>query len=89
MQLAFPPPPRLDRRLVHRQHLTLQNRRQQCVVDRLQQRGRALYPLRQRAPTQADARMGQPLMLTIEREMVAKLVQQQACQDTDIGKTLL
>ena len=46
-------------------------------------------PLREGGATEPDARMEQPLMLTIERQMIAKLIDQEAGQDTDIGKTLL
>jgi CRP-like cAMP-binding protein len=69
--------------------LALQHGGQQCRVARLQERRRALHPLRQRAPTQADPGLEQALRLAREGRRGAKLISKEAGQDADSGQTLL
>src|SRR5215475_14814842 len=86
VQLTFAVAPRFDRRLVHRQHGALPNGREPRVIDGLQQRGRALPPLREGSLTQSDARMEQSLVLAIEGQRGAKFIAAPARQAPDVRK---
>jgi len=46
-------------------------------------------PLGKRAAVEPNARVGQPLMLAIERQVIGEFVDQQTRQQTDIRHTLL
>ena len=59
------------------------------VIDRLDQCNRLLHVAGQCRPAQRDAGIGQTLVLAIQGQVIEKLVDQQAGQETDIGQAAL
>ncbi len=75
----------LDRRLVDRQHLAVQDVLQLRSDDGFEQGNAALDPVGQGAAAERDARIRQALMLAIQGQVIRKLVDQHAGQDADVG----
>lgn len=76
----------LDRCLVHGQHVAFQHVIELGKMDRREQRRRTGDLLGQRGPTERDACLQQALMLAVERQVVAELVDQHPGDEADIGQ---
>jgi len=79
----------LDRRLVHGLDARGADRCELRIVDRFEQRDALLPDLGQPWPTDGDAAIGEALVLAIERQVVGKLVDQEAGNETDVGAAAL
>ena len=89
LQLPRSGTPGLDRRLVHRLDARGADRGELRLVDGREQRNGLLPDLRQPRPADRDAAIGKTLVLAVERQVVGKLVDQQAGDEADVGATAL
>lgn len=87
--LTFTLPPGPDRRLVHGQHAALQQMLGLGIDDRAQQIDGPCGPGGQGAASELDAALQQALVLALQRQVIAELVDQHPGQETDIGHTVL
>jgi hypothetical protein len=85
LELARNPLTRLDRRLVHGLDARGANRGELGVVDRFEKSDPLLGDLREPRTTDGDPRIGQTLVLAIERQVVGKFVDQQAGDEAHVG----
>jgi hypothetical protein len=79
----------LDRGFVHGLDARSADRGELRIVDRFEQRDALLPDLGQPGPTDGDAAIGEALVLAIERQVVGKLVDQEAGDETDVGAAAL
>ena len=88
-QLALALAPGLDRHLVDGQHATLQQMLGLGIDDGAQQIDGPPGPGREGAAAQLDAALQQALVLAIQRQVIAELVDQHPGEEADIGHALL
>jgi hypothetical protein len=89
LHLARSGPPGLDRRLVDRLDAAGADRLELRLVDRLQQRRGLLHELRQPRPAEPKARIHQPLVLAVQRQVPGELVHQHAGDQAHVGTAAL
>lgn len=84
--LALGLAPGLDRGLVHRQHAAGEDVLELRVVDRAQQLDGPARQPRERAAAQLHPRLGEALMLAIQRQVVGELIDQHPGQEAHIDE---
>ncbi len=89
LHLAVAGPTRFDWRFVHCDHAAHPDRGELRLVDRRQQRDGRLRELGQPGSADADPGVCEPLVLPIQRQVVAELVHQQPRQEAHVGPAAL
>ena len=87
--LALRRAPRFERGLVHRQHPTREHMRTLRIGKRRQQVDGAARPVHQNGAAERDTGVEKTLMLTIQRQMPAELVDEHRTKETHVGARAL